>query len=318
MTRSEPCSTVEADLIAAATGEASPSALARVRSHLIGCTSCRGTDAEYRALNGIVDEIRLSPGTPDDASLDRLRERIADLRTRVLRYAVLSSPLGPILLAATELGIAWIEYLDEDGVAGSALLRRGGLELHRDDSLRRFEGALSGYLGGGRRSGLGWPLDWKLVSSDFQRSVLVAASRVPYGGISSYAGLARDVGKPSAVRAVAQALRRNPLPILVPCHRIVGSDGDLVGYAGRRIGLKERLLRIEGVRVAERRSRARVERSAMYAWDRTGREFCLPTCGDISDRPIGAVTLFATRGDARRAGLAPCGSCRPDRHALRR
>ena len=311
------CSVVEADLIAVAGGEASPSSVARVRGHLAGCLPCREMHAQYRTLGGIVEEIRAAPAAEEPEALDRLRARIADVRSRILRYVVFSSRVGPLLLAASELGIAWIEYLDEGGVAGSVIQGRKALELRPDESLRRFERELSEYLAG-RRSGLGWSLDLRLVGSDFQRNVLAAASRIPYGAVSSYAGIARDLGKPAAVRAVAQALRRNPVPILIPCHRVVGSDGDLVGYAGNRIGLKERLLGAEGIRISHRRSRASVDRSSMYAWDPAGREFCLPTCGDVSERPIGAVTLFATSRDAVRAGLEPCRECRPDRNALPR
>jgi methylated-DNA-[protein]-cysteine S-methyltransferase len=313
----ESCSVVEADLVAAAAGEASPSSVARVRGHLAGCLPCREMHAQYRTLGGIVEEIRAAPAADEVEALDRLRARIADVRSRILRYVVFSSRVGPLLLAASELGIAWIEYLDESGVAGSAIHGRKALELRPDESLRPFERELSEYLAG-RRSGLDWSLDLRLAGSDFQRTVLAAASRIPYGAVSSYAGIARDLGKPAAVRAVAQALRRNPVPILIPCHRIVGSDGALVGYAGNRIGLKERLLGVEGVQIAHRRSRAAVDRGSMYAWDPAGREYCLPTCGDVSERPIGAVTLFATGRDAVRAGLVPCRACRPDRNALPR
>ena len=76
---------------------------------------------------------------------------------------------------------------------------------------------------------------------------------------------------PAAVRAVAQALRHNPLPIVLPCHRIIGSGGALVGYSGHRIGLKQRLLDLEGIRTAHRRRDVCVDRRAMYAWDRSDR-----------------------------------------------
>jgi anti-sigma factor RsiW len=105
----EPCSAVEADLIAAAAGEASLSSLARVRGHLAGCVSCREIHAQYRTLGGIVEQIRAAPVAEHTEALDRLRERIADVRSRVLRYVVFSSRVGPVLLATTELGIAWIE-----------------------------------------------------------------------------------------------------------------------------------------------------------------------------------------------------------------
>lgn len=86
--------------------------------------------------------------------------------------------------------------------------------------------------------------------TDFQRVVLEAARAVPYGEVKSYGWLARQVGSPHAARAVGQALARNPLPILVPCHRVVGGDGSLTGFSGG-LEMKRRLLSIEGRRVAE-------------------------------------------------------------------
>ena len=93
------------------------------------------------------------------------------------------------------------------------------------------------YLEGDRKR-LEWPLDLRLVRSEFQRSVLEATAAIPYGAVTSYAGIAREISKESASRAVAQALRWNPLPIVIPCHRVIGSSGALTGYAGKKLGLK--------------------------------------------------------------------------------
>ena len=79
----------------------------------------------------------------------------------------------------------------------------------------------------------------------FQRAVLVELCRVPYGGVDTYGGLAARIGKPRAARAVGGALNRNPVPIVVPCHRIVGASGGLVGYAGG-LERKQALLGLEG------------------------------------------------------------------------
>jgi hypothetical protein len=116
---------------------------------------------------------------------------------------------------------------------------------------------------------------------------------------------------------VAQALRRNPLPIVLPCHRIIGSTGKLVGYAGNKIGLKEQLLGVEGVPVNTRASR--IERKAMYHYDpNPDHQYCLPTCGSILRRPLAQERLFAHREQAAASGLEPCFDCRPDLHPLSR
>jgi hypothetical protein len=118
------------------------------------------------------------------------------------------------------------------------------------------------------------------------------------------------------VRAVAQALRHNPVPIAVPCHRIVGASGSLTGYAGSRLGLKERLLAVEGV-PSEHAAAPRVARQRLYHYEvNEAREYCLPTCGGIARRPIGQVVLYASRERAEGRGLVPCTSCRPDLHPL--
>lgn len=85
----------------------------------------------------------------------------------------------------------------------------------------------------------------------FQRAVLEAARAIPYGEVMSYGWLAQQVGKPKAARAVGQALARNPVPIVVPCHRVVGGDGSLTGFSGG-LKMKRRLLEIEGFAAAEK------------------------------------------------------------------
>src|SRR4029453_3627625 len=111
--------------------------------------------------------------------------------------------------------------------------------------------------------------------------------------------------------AVAQALRWNPLPIVVPCHRIIGASGALTGYSGNKIELKRDLLAVEGIRAVGARD-GHVARQALYHYERNEqREYCLPTCGDIARRPIGRVTLMASRDLAASLGLVPSPSCPP-------
>jgi methylated-DNA-[protein]-cysteine S-methyltransferase len=310
------CAAIEPDLIAAATGEAGSPVAERVDLHLAACASCRDDFARYREIDTAVGALRAAP--PADADVEAARERLvarlADLRPRLVGYRVFPSPLGPILLAHSEHGVALIEYLGREGVAGSRLFRMGGVEARENGAaLERLHTELMDYLGG-RRTRLDWPLDLRAARSDFERAVLAATAAVPYGAVTSYRGIAGELGKPAAVRAVAQALRHNPLPIVVPCHRIIGSAGDLVGYAGQQIGLKERLLEVEGV-PTQRAGAPKVARRALYHYEpNPSREYCLPTCGDIAERPIGM--LFATRTQAEAKGLVPCTSCHPDLNPL--
>ncbi len=310
------CVALEPDLIATATGEAAVPAAERVEAHVAACPPCRDDFARYRAIDTAVGTLRSTapPAGDADAARQRLIARLADLRTRILGYRVFPSSLGPILIARSEHGVALVEYLPREGVAASRLFRMAGIEAQEDSGdLEGLQRELLDYLAG-RRTRLEWPLDFRGVRSDFQRAVLEATVAVPYGAVSSYTGIAGELGKPAAVRAVAQALRHNPLPIVVPCHRIVGSGGDLVGYAGDRVNLKERLLAVEGVPTHLARTR-RIARRALYHYEPSpSREYCLPTCGDIAERPISM--LFARREQAEGLGLVPCTTCQPHLHPL--
>jgi methylated-DNA-[protein]-cysteine S-methyltransferase len=313
-----PCMAIEPDLVAAATGEAPVAAAERVQSHVAGCAACRDDLARYRAIDTAVGALRSALPAADeaDAARRRLVARLADLRSRIVSYRVVPTPLGPILLARSEHGVALVEYLGPEGAAGSRLFRMAGFEPEEDGAdLEGLERELLEFIEG-RRTRLDWPLDLRGARSDFQRAVLEATVAVPYGAVASYTGIAGALGKPAAVRAVAQALRHNPLPIVVPCHRIVGNAGELVGYAGQRLNLKERLLDVEGVPTRHART-PRIARRALYHYEpNPSREYCLPTCGGIARRPIG--TLFARREQAEAQGLVPCTACHPDLHPLPR
>jgi methylated-DNA-[protein]-cysteine S-methyltransferase len=310
------CVAIEPELVAAATGEAAPAAVERVEAHVAQCRSCRDDFERYRAIDVAVGALRAAapPAADVEAARQRLIARLADVKTRIVSYRAIESSLGPILIAQSEHGVALVEYLGRAGVAGSRLFRMAGVEPREDGAeIERLGRELLDYLAG-RRTRLDWPLDLRAAGSDFERAVLEATAAVPYGAVESYRGIAGDLGRPEAVRAVAQALRHNPLPIVVPCHRIIGSGGDLVGYAGNRIGLKEQLLTVEGVPTVHEPT-SRIARRALYHYEpNPSREYCLPTCGDIARRPIGM--LFTSRAQAEARGLVPCTSCHPELNPL--
>ena len=270
-----------------------------------------------RSVIALKDEV-----LPDEqlaGARDRLHTRLADLRSRMLTYRIFPSPLGNILIAQSELGISTVEYLEQrKTVQSSRLIHR------RDPGVELVEGGgelepayrdLMQYLDGSSKR-LEWPLDLRLVRSDFQRSVLEVTAAIPYGAVVSYAGLAREIGKASASRAVAQALRWNPLPIVIPCHRVIGSSGALTGYAGKKLGLKERLLTLEGVPTTRQARDPAIRSRSMYvAYPGIG-AYCLPSCEFLDQAPRAPVTRFATREDAEGAGNVPCGLCRPDLHPI--
>jgi methylated-DNA-[protein]-cysteine S-methyltransferase len=150
-----------------------------------------------------------------------------------------------LYLAATDVGLCRITLPNE-----SFLTLKQWLDRHIHDTqlvednnkLRRYREQLMEYLGKQRRE-FTVPLDF--YGTPFQKSVWQALTRIPYGEVRTYAEVAREIGKPTAARAVGAANGANPLPIIVPCHRVIGKDGTLTGYRGG-IDTKAQLLRLEG------------------------------------------------------------------------
>jgi methylated-DNA-[protein]-cysteine S-methyltransferase len=313
------CRAIEADLVATATGEAGAAAVRRVDEHARACAPCRDELGRYRAIDSIARGLRHAQPPADDMAASRagLQARLADLKSRVVTYGIVPSPLGNILVARSEHGVSLVEYLGEKNTLSASRLRAlADVEtVESSAEIARLRDDLLEFLAGRRRD-LGWRLDLRLAGSDFSRAVLEAAARIPYGAVTSYASIARRLGKPEAVRAVAQALRRNPLPIVVPCHRVVGSSGMLTGYAGDKLGIKRQLLDVEGVRTRPAARDFRVARESMYVRAGDDRAYCLPTCGDLPSHSLADLTLIASRESVQALGLEPCSDCRPDLHPL--
>ncbi len=314
------CSRIQDDLVATAMGEAAPEIAGEVDRHLAACAACRHEFAAYSSVNEAVAAIREAPSAETGARARvQLESRLAELKKRLLTYRIYASPLGRILVARSETGIAVIEYLEHGAaVEHSHLGRQHGIELveggrELDEAYRD----LTAYLEG-RAHRLDWPLDLRFARTEFQRAVLQATAAIPYGAVVPYSGLAKEIGRAPAVRAVAQALRWNPLPIVIPCHRVVGLSGDLTGYAGNKVDRKQQLLAIEGVPVVERSGILRITSDAMYLLTPGDREYCIPTCPSVLRHPTTPFTRFASREAAEAAGLMPCTTCRPDLHPISR
>lgn len=179
------------------------------------------------------------------ATLDaRFREAAAAERLLDAAYDVVESPIGSLLVGLSERGVCRIGFDAEPERELEALgARFGPRVLRAPRSLDRVRRQLDEYFAGTRRA---FALDVDLTGvPDFQQSVLRELTRVPYAETATYGRLAERIGRPRAARAVGGALNRNPVPIVVPCHRIVGSTGKLVGYAGG-LERKRALLTLEG------------------------------------------------------------------------
>ncbi|MFI2762570.1 methylated-DNA--[protein]-cysteine S-methyltransferase [Streptomyces echinatus] len=166
-------------------------------------------------------------------------------------WAVVGTDIGPLMLAATGDGLVSVVFHASDAVRDQALerlaARLGGRPAEEPDSPLLAEAIrqLRAYFAGERHD-FDLPLDWSLISG-FNRQVLrELASGVPYGTVVGYGDLAGHVGQPGGAQAVGAAMGANPLPVVVPCHRVVESDGGLGGFGGG-LETKRKLLALEGV-----------------------------------------------------------------------
>jgi len=150
----------------------------------------------------------------------------------------IASPVGPLTVAASDDGLHAIEFTsNRHPVRRDAGWREGDHPL-----LRRAQAQLDEYFAGVRRA---FDLPLAPRGTPFQREVWLALASIPYGATLSYAQLAARVGRPAAMRAVGAANGRNPLPIVLPCHRVIGADGSLTGFGGG-LPTKRFLLELEG------------------------------------------------------------------------
>jgi methylated-DNA-[protein]-cysteine S-methyltransferase len=156
-----------------------------------------------------------------------------------------STPIGPLFLAAGGEGLIRISYQESQAAFLAELDRRARL-VEDPEVLAPYRRQLADYFAG-ERDRFSLPLDLSRLT-DFQKRVLTTIGRIPAGAVWSYRQVAEAIGKPKAARAVGQALGSNPLPIVLPCHRVIASDGSLGGYAGG-LPIKRRLLKLEGAQL---------------------------------------------------------------------
>jgi methylated-DNA-[protein]-cysteine S-methyltransferase len=159
-------------------------------------------------------------------------------------YKIIDSPVGKLTLVASDTGLAAVLWENDD----PNRVRLGPLTGNADHPvLRETERQLAAYFAG-RLNAFTVPLDFN--GTAFQKRVWNALLTIPFGKTRSYSEIARQIGRPTAVRAVGAANGRNPISIVVPCHRVVGSTGELTGFAGG-LAAKARLLEIEGGNAAQ-------------------------------------------------------------------
>ena len=221
-------------------------------------------------------------------------------------YVALTGPAGPMFVSFNERGVSSItlgtdrvDFEDKfTGLFGRPAVAVAALP-------KRIARALDRTLETGRIGSL--PIDWDGMS-EFQQAVLRKTAEILPGEVRPYSWIAREIGKPKAVRAVGTALARNPIPIVVPCHRVVRNDGRLGNYYyGTEV--KRAVLESEGLDVDTLEDRS--ARGVRLTGSDTTRIFCNPTCRDARRTTERHLVEFRSEAEARAAGYRPCKHCRP-------
>jgi O-6-methylguanine DNA methyltransferase len=223
-------------------------------------------------------------------------------------YAALQTPIGPVFVAYNAYGVSAVRRASSEGEFEREFRWHFARPLRRMAALpAKLVNMLQRQWAGTTRSPL--RLDLRRVS-EFERAVLLKVLQIPRGEVRPYAWVAREIGHPRAVRAVGSALGKNPVPLVIPCHRVVRSDGSageyVFGSEAKRAVLAAEGVDIEGL-AALTRSGTR------YYGSDTTQVYCFPTCRNARRVTTRHRVPFGSAGQAAAAGYRPCMVCRPAR-----
>lgn len=222
-------------------------------------------------------------------------------------YALIESPVGPLRVAWNGRGVSAVESAPDDHAFEMRFLARTGRRAELKASLPAgLARAVERRLAGDRRARI--ELDLR-GSTDFERAVWLKALEIPRGEVRPYGWIAAEIGRPKAVRAVGTALGHNPVPLIVPCHRVVRSDGTIGQYSLGGPGNKRLILAAEGLDPDELEGLARA--GIRYIGSDTTRIYCLPTCHNARRITPAHRVAFRSTGASETAGYRACRECRP-------
>jgi methylated-DNA-[protein]-cysteine S-methyltransferase len=195
-------------------------------------------------------EARLTPPVIDSGTVETMKRRLIESAVEDglvdVAFAPVDSPIGTLIAAGTRRGLVRLSFESEsaDDVLEELATRISPRILEAPARLDEVRRELDEYFDG-QRNHFELEIDWKLTGGEFARRVLRAARRIPFGSVTTYSDMARRAGSPRAARAAGNALGSNPIPIVVPCHRVVHTGGGLGGYGGG-LEVKRFLLTLEG------------------------------------------------------------------------
>ena len=257
--------------------------------------------------------LELDREADDDRGLDtilaegrrRFEKAVARERRPIARVGLIDSAVGELFIADGPRGILAIRFMDGRGLDPLRAMR-GKYDIVEDraaadrigEEIRRFLA--------GDHAALTHDVDFSLVESDFRRRALMRLCKVPLGSVTTYQALAAAIGAPDGQRAVGNAMGSNPIPIYVPCHRVIKSDLSIGNYGGG-VDRKLKLLRAEGFTVGKD---MRVPTNAVMGHQGT-HIYCRPQCSAAKRVTSGKFYIYADSDRARTAGLRACKLCRP-------
>lgn len=245
-------------------------------------------DAEARAPDGLADAVMTEVGLMDS-------------------WTELGGPIGPLFVAWAPTGITAAERAgDPDGFETEYMLRHGRPVRRVPEMPRTLARQVAMRLHGERTDGPPVDLD---TLTEFEQAVLRKTMEIPYGEVRPYSWVAREIGRPRAVRAVGSALAGNPITFVIPCHRVVRADGHIGNYGAGGPDAKRAVLDVEGVDTSELEQMA--GRGMRYTGSDSTNIYCYPSCRHA--KRIGArhEVRFRSAEEATAAGYRPCRVCRP-------
>lgn len=278
-------------------GELGPAEREDIAAHLGACPACAAALAEIERVATLAPHMRVAAPA---SLLANVLARADD------QYGCVETALGPAWVAFNRRGITMVRVGDADEAAfAHAYEQRLGRRARPGDLPERYAQAVRHAAEGQAPARV--PVDISGLAP-FEQAVLLSLAHIPHGEVRPYAWIAREAGRPKAVRAAGNALARNPVPLLLPCHRVVPTSGGVGNYAFGS-DMKRTLLQSEGVPTDELDTLAR--QGVRYLGCKSTGVYCLPTCRDARRmRPTNRVP-FASDGAAAEAGYRPCKHCRP-------
>jgi methylated-DNA-[protein]-cysteine S-methyltransferase len=268
-------------------------------------SSERDTDQLLLELDGEADDDPGLEAILADAR-GRFNRALARERRPLARVGVVTgSPMGRLFIADGPRGILAIHFMDGKGPEPIEMMR-GKFDVIEDQAAAETIGEEIRRFVAGDHAALTHKVDLSLVESDFRRRALTKLCKVPLGSVVTYQGLASAIGAPDGQRAIGNAMGSNPIPIYVPCHRVIKSDLSIGNYGGG-VDRKLKLLRAEGFTVGKDR---RVPERAVMGHQGT-HIYCRPQCSAAKRVTSGKFYIYADSERARTAGLRACKLCHP-------